>query len=458
MITARSALHFRAALTQDGWRDNVRVTISGGLIESVETNVAAPAQAERHDLYAVPGIGSLHSHAFQRGMAGLAEQGGRRDDQFWSWRDVMYRFVGALTPDDVEAVTALAYMEMLEAGFTAVGEFHYLHHDPAGQLYADPAEMGHRVIAAAAETGIGLSLLPVFYAHSGFGGQAPTAGQRRFIHSLESYAGLLERLERGVAALPGAQLGLAPHSLRAVTLDELSALVSVAKDRVIHIHIAEQVREVEESIQATGARPVEWLLANAPVGPRWCLVHATHLTDAERRGIAESGAVVGLCPITEANLGDGLFPLREFLDEGGRFGIGTDSNVAISLVQELQLLEYGQRLVCRARNVAATDSASTGMRLFSGAAAGGGQALDQANGLLAPGARADIVGLDLAHPALIARRGSEIIDSWLFAGTGSAIRMVMAGGVTLVRDGHHVRRQAILERWRRTAGRLRDVV
>jgi len=235
-------------------------------------------------------------------------------------------------------------------------------------------------------------------------------------------------------------------------------LVSLAKDRVIHIHIAEQVREVEESIHATGARPVEWLLANVPVGPRWCLVHATHLTETERRGIAESGAVVGLCPVTESNLGDGLFPLREFLDEAGRFGIGTDSNIAISLVQELQLLEYGQRLVLRARNVAATESASTGMRLFSGAAAGGAQALSQANGVLAPGARADIVGLDPAHPALIARRGSEIIDSWLFAGTGSSVRMVMAGGVTVVRDGHHVRRQAILERWRRTASRLRDAV
>ena len=282
-------------------------------------------------------------------MAGLAETRGGGEDSFWTWREVMYRFVERLTPDDVRAIAAQAYAEMLESGFTRVGEFHYLHHDAGGTPFADPARMAVEIIAAAQTTGIGLTLLPVFYAHSGFGGQPPGPRQGRFVHSVDDFARLVEGCRAAITALPDGVVGIAPHSLRAVTPDELAAILPLAQGGPVHIHIAEQTREVDDCLAWSGQRPVAWLLDHAPVDRRWCLVHATHMEDAEMRALAASGAIAGLCPITEANLGDGVFPAMDFLAAGGGLGVGSDSNVLIDLAEELRLLEYGQRLTRRSR-------------------------------------------------------------------------------------------------------------
>ncbi len=458
MSRSDSKLYFPDALTSEGWRRNVVIIVADGVIQSIESGLAAPSDAIRHRGAALPGMGNLHSHAFQRGMAGLSERGGPADDHFWSWREVMYRFLAVLTPEDVEAITALAFMEMLEAGFTAVAEFHYLHNDADGRPYAAPGELTERIAAAAAETGIGLTLLPVFYAHGGFGGAEPTHGQRRFIQSLDSYESLLDAARKAVAPLVDARLGVAPHSLRAVTPAELDRLVALAGDGPIHLHAAEQIREVEDCIAALGARPIEWLLDHAPLDHRWCLVHATQMTAAETSRLAHTGAVAGLCPVTEANLGDGIFPAVDYLGAGGRFGIGTDSNIAISVAGELRALDYAQRLRDRARNRLAPIGGSSGRGLFDRATTGGAQVLDRRIGTLEPGARADIVVLDADHPSLIGRSEDRILDSWLFATTDQAIDTAYVGGVAVVTQGRHRHRDAILARWRATAARLAEAL
>ncbi|WP_199555216.1 formimidoylglutamate deiminase [Sandaracinobacteroides hominis] len=447
----RKSLHFTQMLQPGGWADNVRIGLADGLIASVESGVSAAAADERHGA-ALPGLPNLHSHAFQRGMAGLAEVRGPSDDSFWTWRETMYRFVERLTPDDLQVIAALAYVEMLESGFTRVGEFHYLHHDRDGRAFADPAEMSGAIVAAAGESGIALTHLPVFYAHSGFGGLAPGEGQRRFIHDVSGFAAMLERLRPLLAGLPDAVLGVAPHSLRAVTPDELAAVAGLV-DGPVHIHIAEQVKEVADCLAWSGARPVEWLLAHAPVDRRWCLVHATHLVDAEVRGLAASGAVAGLCPITEANLGDGLFPSAAFLAAGGVFGVGSDSNVLIDATEELRLLEYGQRLAGRARNVMAPAGGSTGGALWRGAVAGGARALGAVEGL-AVGAPADFVTLDLAHPSLVGRSGDALLDGLVFAAGRGGIDGVWRRGRRLVEKGRHVERERIAARYRRVLAGL----
>lgn len=442
------ALWCEQAWLAEGWAENVRLTIADGHVGAIE--VAAPPQPgdDRHAIL-IPGLPNLHSHAFQRGMAGLAERLGEGDDSFWTWREVMYRFVDRLDPDGMRAIAALAYAEMLESGFTRVGEFHYLHQSPDGRPYGDVAAMAQAIAAAADETGIGLTLLPVFYAHSGFGGAAPTAAQRRFVNDLDSYAALIEASRAAVAGLGDAIVGVAPHSLRAVTAAELTAVAAMAAGAPLHIHIAEQIAEVEACRAWSGARPVEWLMANAEVGADWCLVHATHVTEAEWRAIAQSGAVVGLCPITEANLGDGLFPAREFLADGGRFGVGSDSNVEIDAAAELRLLEYGQRLAHRGRNLLAGGAGrSTGAALHQAAQAGGGQALGQAGHGIATGAAADLVSLTAADPALAARRGDAILDSWIFGRGARLVDCVWRRGVQCVTGGRHVARAAIDARYR----------
>lgn len=339
------------ALLPEGWASQVRITLAQGRIVAVQPE-AAPGGADLRCEVLLPGLGNLHSHAFQRGMAGLTEVGGRSGDSFWSWRELMYRFVDQLDPDSLQAIAEQAYVEMLESGFTRVGEFHYLHHSPGGTPYAQAGEMSGRIAAAAANTGIGLTLLPVFYAHSDFGGAAPNVAQRRLIHDIDGFARLLDDCRHSLKTLPDAVLGLAPHSLRAVTPQQLAELMPLT-DGPIHIHIAEQQREVDACLAWSGQRPVEWLLANAPADTRWCLVHATHVTASEVQAMAQRGAVVGLCPITEANLGDGIFPMQAFAAAGGRFGVGSDSNVLIDAAEELRLLEYGQRLTLQARNVLA---------------------------------------------------------------------------------------------------------
>ncbi len=435
-------LHAAAALLAEGWRRNVRLTLAGGRIASIETDVAPDAHDERHAVL-LPAMPNLHSHAFQRAMAGLAEVRGPASDSFWSWRTVMYKFALSMTPDHVEAVAAKLYMEMLEAGFCRVGEFHYLHHDKDGSPYANIAEMAERIGAASAEAGIGLTLLPVLYANSGFGGAAPIEGQRRFINSTDRFADLWEGCRQVTGRLAGAELGLAPHSLRAVTPEELSLAIELAGDRPIHIHVAEQVKEVEDCLSWSGARPVQWLLDHAPVDERWCLIHATHMTEDETRLAARSGAIAGLCPITEANLGDGTFSAPLFLSEGGRYGIGSDSNILISISEELRQLEYSERLALRARNVIATTGGSTGRALFDHALAGGGAALKAPSGLVA-GNYADILSLDRSAVPYLSE--DRLIDHWVFAG-GVAVDSVWALGRKQVENGRHLRRERIDRRF-----------
>ncbi|HXV01623.1 MAG TPA: formimidoylglutamate deiminase [Caulobacteraceae bacterium] len=436
-----NALWFETALLPGGWARDVRLVQAGGAIASIETGVAARPGDERGAI-AVPGVGNLHSHAFQRAMAGLAETR-VGDDSFWGWREVMYRFVEVLTPEDVKSIATMAYAEMLECGFTRVGEFHYLHR---------PGDMAGAIAAAAEESGIGLTLLPVFYAHGGFGGADAGASQARFVHSRDSYGDLVGRCRVLIGSLADGVLGIAPHSLRAVTPDELAAILPLAGDGPIHIHVAEQVREVEECLAWSGARPVAWLLDHAPVDQRWCLVHATHMDAGETARLAASGAVAGLCPITEANLGDGLFPARAYRDAGGAFGVGSDSNVLIDLAEELRLLEYGQRLSHRARAVLAGEG-STGAALFTAALAGGALALGAPAGLLA-GASLDIVSLDADHPALAGKSGDAILDAWIFAARGGAVKDVWRRGEKVVAGGRHVRREAIAADYRRVLARL----
>lgn len=452
-----NSLFFDDALLASGWQRNVRVSIAGGFITRVEIG-AQPDGSTRVRGLALPGLPNLHCHAFQRGMAGLAERRGLGDDSFWTWRDVMYRFLGRLSPDDVEAIAALAYMEMLERGFTAVGEFHYLHHDVDGRPYADPAEMGSRIAAAASETKIGLTMLPAFYANGGFGGQPCGAGQRRFVNTPDRFLNLVKRTRAVTATLPNAAVGIAPHSLRAITPDSLEAVLKGFSSGPTHIHVAEQTKEVDDCIAWSGQRPVEWLMDHAAVDEQWCLIHATHMTSDETRRLAASGAVAGLCPITEASLGDGIFNGAEFLAAGGRFGVGTDSNIEIDAPGELRLLEYSQRLGRRARNVMATaPDESTGQRLLTSALAGGAQALARPIGAIAVGHRADIVVLDPDDVNLATTTSREWLDVWIFGCGTRAINSVYVGGDLIVQDGRHIARDPIVARYRQAMRRLAEL-
>lgn len=444
-----------AALLPHGWARDVRLSISDGIIVSV-TLGTRPADGDEWLDCVLPGQANLHSHAFQRAMAGRAEHRGPGDDSFWTWRDAMYRFVHRITPDDLHAIASMAFVEMLESGFTRVGEFHYLHHDTGGGRFTDPAEMGLALVRAAQDTGMGLTLLPVFYAHAGFGGKAPEALQARFVSSVDSFLELRESAIRGSAALPDGIVGIAPHSLRAATPDQLAQLLAAVPGGPVHIHIAEQVKEVEDCLEWSGARPVEWLLGNCTVDERWCLVHATHMTEDETLAMARSGAVAGLCPITEANLGDGIFPAEPFLDAGGRFGVGSDSNVLIDAVEELRLLEYGQRLSSRQRNrISRREEQSTGEALYTGAGEGGMAALGGQWGI-APGNPADFISLDMAHPSLTPLPLAMICDGLVFAAGRNAIAGVWRRGERLVDAGCHHSRERVEHSYRRTMARLVD--
>ncbi len=460
-----------------GFAADVRIEIDRGrylpgALLAVEAN-AASADAGRLGRYVVPGMPNLHSHAFQRAMAGLAERRGSGEDSFWSWREVMYAFAGRVGPDDLRAIATQLYVEMLKAGYTQVCEFHYLHQQPDGRPYADPAAMSLALVEAAQEAGIGLTLLPTLYMTGGFDGRALSPRQRRFGHDVDGYLRLLERL-RGLES-PKLRAGIAFHSLRAVPQDAMRvvldaiAAMPLSRDQhpaammPIHIHIAEQVGEVQDSLAIRNARPVEWLFDHADVDARWCLVHATHMTDSEMRRLAASGAVAGLCPTTEANLGDGLFPLAAYLDAGGAIGIGSDSHISVSLVEELRWLEYGQRLVTQHRNVSATvGQPHTGERLFARALDGGARAAGVALGWLeggdaslpSVGPRADLVVLDDESPLLAGRGVADVIDTWLFAGNANLVRDVMVAGEWLVRDGVHRDERRIAARYRAVVERL----
>jgi len=448
------SLWFQSALLFEGWSNNVRITFGENAIQKIETGVAPASGDERHGI-AVPGLANVHSHAFQRGMAGLAEIRGPAHDNFWTWREVMYRFLDRLMPEDVEAIAALAYIEMLETGFTRVGEFHYLHHDPSGVPYANIAELAERIVAAAQQTGIALTLLPVFYAHGNFGGRPPVPGQKRFLNDTARFAKLVEASRSTIALLPDANLGIAPHSLRAVTPDELKEILPLANGGPFQIHAAEQIKEVDDCLEWSKQRPVEWLLNNAGVNDNWCLVHATHMTPDETKRLANSGAVAGLCPITESNLGDGIFPTPDYLAARGRFGLGTDSNVLVDPAQELRMMEYAQRLSLRARNVLAPQTGrSTGRALFDGALAGGFRALGVPAHGIEKGAAADLVSLDARDPGFAGRTGDMILDSWIFA--GGAVDCVWRQGIKVVSRGVHHSRDAIARRYKDAITRILD--
>jgi formimidoylglutamate deiminase len=443
-----TSLWFRSALLPHGWANRVRVTAVNGRIERVAADVDPDDSDERLEV-GIPGVPNLHSHAFQRGIAGLTERRGLEGDSFWTWRELMYQFVERISPDEMEAIASFAYAQMLESGFTQVGEFHYLHHDRGGAPYADPGELAGRLAAAAANTGIGLTLLPTLYAHGGFGGLEPGKRQRRFICSRDQFAAILDASRKVVNPLPGGVVGVAPHSLRAVTPEELAWLVELSGGGVIHIHIAEQTKEVDDCIAWSGRRPVQWLLEHAAVDERWCLVHATHVTDAEMQAVAASGAVVGLCPITEANLGDGIFPAAAFLGHAGRIGIGSDSNVLIDAAEEFRVLEYSQRLAHRGRNVLASGAgSSTGRTLFSRSLAGGSRALQSAPGL-AVGAFLDVVSLNTREPELVQRGQDDLLDSWIFSGGRGLVDCVWRAGEKVVSHGRHRHREDIVARYRR---------
>jgi len=448
-----SILHAARALTPEGWKSDVRVTIVDGAIAAIEIGAAAQVGDEHHAIM-VPAPANLHSHAFQRAMAGLAEVRGKDADTFWTWRETMYRFALMMSPEDVEAVAAQLYVEMLEAGFGAVAEFHYLHHAPDGSPYAEPAEMAARIVSASRRVGIGMTLLPVFYAHATFGGAPPRPEQRRFICNVDSFARLVEDCRALIKSDNGETIGIAPHSLRAVTPGELAELIALAGDGPIHIHVAEQIKEVEDSIASLGARPVRWLLDQADVDEKWCLIHATHMDEGETVDLARSGAVAGLCPVTEANLGDGIFNGADYIRAGGRFGVGTDSNMSIGVAAELRQLEYAQRLRERARNVLSGAGASCGRTMIEAITAGGARALRRNSGKLAPGASADILTFQADHPTLAGKVDDQILDAWIFSGGNPLVDCVWSGGLKVVVGGRHVFRDEIAERFTKTMREL----
>ena len=434
----------------DGW------SADGALAVDAAGNLGpTEGPAERIGSWVLPGMPNLHSHAFQRAMAGLAERKGRSDDSFWTWRETMYAFAAAIGPEQLKAIAAQLYVEMLKAGYTHVCEFHYLHHQPDGTLYAQPEAMSLALIEAAREAGIAMTLLPVLYMSGGFDGRPLAPRQRRFGHQVDGYLRLLDSLKRYEGA--DLRIGVALHSLRAVPETAMREVLAAepVRDVPIHIHIAEQIGEVQDCLATRGARPVEWLLDHAEVDARWCLVHATHLEENEVLRLARSGAVAGLCPTTEANLGDGLFPLADYLDAGGTLGIGSDSHISVSPVEELRWLEYGQRLATRHRNIAARhERDSVGENLWRAALLGGARAAGLPVGTLREGARADVIVLDDDAPQLAARGVNAAMDSFLFAGNRPLVRDVMAGGRWVVRDFLHRDEAGIAARYRSVVEQL----
>jgi formimidoylglutamate deiminase len=451
------ALFARHALLPEGWRADVLLEWDErGDLTGVQAGAEALAGMERAD-YVLPGMTNLHSHAFQRAMAGLVEKAGESQDSFWTWRELMYRFAGRITPEQMEAVASQLHVECLRHGYTGICEFHYLQRDPDGELYANPAETALRIAEAARQSGIGLTLLPVMYSFAGFGEQPLKPAQRRFRTDPELVLRIVDKLEslRG----PQLEVGAAPHSLRAASSGQLRELVAgMPAGRPLHIHIAEQQLEVQQCLEATGMRPVDCLMNAVEVDARWCLVHATHLSDLETAALAASGAVAGLCPTTEANLGDGLFPLTPYIAAGGVFGIGSDSHVSQSPVEELRWLEYGQRLARQQRNVA-VDAAcrDVGTYLWRQALRGGAQASGRAVGSLAAGRRADLLVLDSAHPNLDGLHTDEVLGRFLFCGNDNLVRDVLAGGQWVVRGGRHIDQDGIARRYTQAVRALRSM-
>ena len=443
------------ALTTRGWQSDVRITIDGlGHIESVIPNAKPCGHQVK---IAVPAPASLHSHGFQRALSGMTEVRSRSgSDTFWTWRKLMFEFISRIQPRDIEAITAYAQMEMLESGFASVAEFHYIHHDIDGSPYSEISELCSRIISAATQSGIGLTLLPVFYQYGGCGKQELLPQQFRFANSLDSYLNLLDEAKTAIQFLPSdCRIGIAAHSMRAVDPADIVELSYIRHNFPFHLHVAEQAQEVVEIEHYLGARPVEWLVQNAELDENWCLIHATHMTDSEARNLAATGAVVGLCPITEANLGDGIFNGVEYVKGNGKYGVGTDSNIRISLCEELRMLEYSQRLKHRERSVLAPPGTSSGRTLFESSLLGGNSALARNSGTFKPGIVADVLVLDGESPVLADCHGDAILDSFIFAGDNRLVKEVWSAGRQVVKEGRHINRDQIQENFQLAKKRLR---
>jgi len=437
------------AQTPSGWVNNVRMSIADGKIIEIKPDTLAVASDTVVDTL-LPSLANLHSHSFQRAMAGMSEVRAAGRDSFWTWRTLMYQFMQHITPEQYEAIAALVFMEMQEAGYAAVGEFHYVHHQTDGTPFDSVTELSERVFAAASQTGIGLTHLPVLYTYGGAGAVPLSEGQMRFGNSVDRFCALVGNA-RAIArdSLPAdTRVGIAPHSLRATSPDDLREVLKISENNPIHIHISEQPKEVADISEWLGARPVEWLLQNAPVDDQWCLIHATHMTVKETVDMAKSGAIAGLCPITEANLGDGPFNGVEYLAAGGAFGLGSDSNVRISLTEELRTLEYSQRLRDLGRNVIIPGEGSVGEALYLGAAQGGAQALGRGSGRIQIGELADVVAIDSGAPALLALREDQLLDGLSFAAGDNVVTDVWSAGRHQVQGGRHIAQDVILANYR----------
>ena len=448
----------KQAFLASGWAKNLRLSVQDGRIFGVEADTSQQ-NGDIHVDTLLPALANLHSHSFQRAMAGMTEYRLAGRDSFWTWRDLMYRFTAHLTPDMVEAIAALVFMEMQEAGYASVGEFHYIHHQADGTPYDNLGELSARICAAAAETGIGLTHLPVLYSYGGAGQVDLLPGQARFGNSVDRFLDLLGCVRADIAALPeDCVAGIAPHTVRATSPDDLAAVLRDYGAGPVHIHIAEQPKEVADIQNWLGARPVESLLENVPVDAGWCLIHATHMPDAETIDMAKSGVVAGLCPVTEANLGDGPFNGPTYLEHGGAFGVGSDSNVLISLVEELRTLEYSQRLRDLARNVLVVGEGSVGETLYTGAARGGAQALARDSGRIEAGALADLVAIDSTDPSLCALGQNQLLDGLVFAAKDTVVTDVWSAGRHQVQAGRHIARDTITTRYKQAMAKLLDAV
>ncbi len=448
-----------AALLSSGWAESVELGIDNrGDIESVFSN-RAYTSGDRVAVL-IPAIPNVHSHAHQRAMSGLGERAGlsgdAAKDSFWTWRKVMYHYLERIQPEHLYHIAAQLYVEMLKAGYSCVGEFQYLHHDLDGQAYDNRAEMSLQCMQAAKQVGLGFTALPVLYRYGGFDSAEPLAGQKRFLNDIDGFVEIVKILQLESQSDANTAVGIAPHSLRAISQELLSeVMASLDNLAAIHVHIAEQTKEVDDCLNWSGKRPLEWLFEHFEVNQSWCLIHATHMTAAETTMMARSGCVAGLCPTTEANLGDGFFNAVDYFQQQGRWAIGSDSHISIDPVEELRWLEYGQRLVTRNRNLlVSANAANTGRNLLDGALQGGARACGRKIGSIETGYRADLLVLDDQHPRLYGRKQDDLLDSWIFSGNQNLVKDVYVGGKKVITNGFHADQESIAVNYRNTLDQL----
>ena len=457
----KTSIWAEQALLASGWQNNVMINIDrqGNILSAKANQAADTSECTRVKGALIPGITNLHSHAHQRAMAGLAEKmtgNASQKDSFWSWRSIMYHYLEKIDADDIHAIASQLYLEMLKNGYTGVAEFQYLHHDPKGKPYKNRAELTLQCMQAALEIGIAFTALPVLYQYGGFGSIDATPGQKRFLNNADEFTQLVESLRKPVLQSNNATLGIAPHSLRAVDEELLTNVLNQCPDiDVIHIHVAEQLKEINDCLNWSQQRPVEWLLNHFSVNDKWCLIHATHMDETETSRLASSSAVAGLCPTTEANLGDGFFNAPQYFSNNGHWGIGSDSHISISPVEELRWLEYGQRLLSHQRNVLNTQNQpATGAHLYQQASNGGAQATARLTGKIQSGYRADFVVIDNHHPRLYGRKKDDMIDSWIFSGNDNPVTDVFVGGSRVIADGQHENEAQINKTFKTTVDQL----